>query len=72
VGSMIIVGLGASDLVIRLGLAFASGIMTYITVNELIPMAHEYGSKSPKHIVSIGILTGMFFGLLVSVILKIG
>jgi zinc transporter ZupT len=46
--------------------------MTYITVDELIPMAHEYGSKSPKHIVSTGILAGMFFGHLVSVLFSIG
>jgi ZIP family zinc transporter len=72
VGSTLIVGLGASDNIIGLGLAIAAGIMTYITVDELIPLAHEYGSKSPKHIVSIGILIGMFFGHLVSVILEIG
>lgn len=72
VGSTIIVRLGASDYIIGLGLALAAGIMTYITVDELIPLAHEYGSKSPKHIVSTGILTGMVFGHLVSVLLNIG
>jgi ZIP family zinc transporter len=72
VGSTIIVGLGASDYIIGTGLALAAGIMTYITIDELIPMAHEYGSKSPKHIVSTGILTGMLFGHLVSVIFNIG
>jgi ZIP family zinc transporter len=72
VGSTIIVGLGASDYIIGMGLALAAGIMTYITVDELIPLAHEYGSKSPKHIVSTGILTGMVFGHVVSVILNIG
>jgi len=72
VGSTLIVGLGASDYIIGMGLALAAGIMTYITVDELIPLAHEYGSKSPKHIVSTGILTGMVFGHIVSVILNIG
>jgi ZIP family zinc transporter len=72
VGSIIIVGLGAGDYIIGLGLALAAGIMTYITVDELIPLAHEYGSKSPRHIVSTGILLGMFFGHLVSVLMKIG
>jgi ZIP family zinc transporter len=72
VGSTIIVGLGASGYIIGMGLALAAGIMTYITVDELIPLAHEYGSKSPKHIVSTGILTGMVFGHVVSVILNIG
>jgi ZIP family zinc transporter len=72
VGSTIIVGLGASDYIIGMGLALAAGIMTYITVDELIPLAHEYGSKSPKHIVSTGILTGMVFGHIVSVLFNIG
>jgi ZIP family zinc transporter len=70
VGSSIIMGFGASDYIIGMGLAIAAGIMTYITVDELIPLAHDYSSESPKHIVSIGILTGMFFGHLVSALLK--
>lgn len=57
---------------IGMGLAISAGIMTYIIVDELIPMAHEYGSKSPKHIVSTGILGGMFFGHLVSLLFSIG
>jgi len=72
VGSTIILGLGASDYIIGNGLAIAAGIMTYITVDELIPMAHEYGSNTPKHYVSTGILAGMLFGHIISVILRIG
>jgi ZIP family zinc transporter len=48
-------------------LAFAAGVMTYITADELIPVAHEYGHK---HIVSVGLLFGIIFALLVDVILS--
>jgi ZIP family zinc transporter len=72
IGSMFLMGLGRSDYIIGLGLAIAAGIMTYITVDELIPMAHEYSSNSSKHIISTGILSGMLFGHIISVFLKIG
>ncbi|UCH57641.1 MAG: ZIP family metal transporter [Candidatus Bathyarchaeota archaeon] len=72
VGSFIISGLGSGDYIIGLGLALAAGIMTYITVDELIPMAHEYGNRSSKHYISTGILMGLLLGHIVSVILKIG
>ena len=72
IGSMFLMGLGKSDYIIGLSLAIAAGIMTYITVDELIPMAHEYCSKSSKHIISTGILSGMLFGHIISVFLKIG
>ena len=48
-------------------LAFAAGVMTYITADELIPVAHEYGHK---HVVSVGLLSGMLFALLIDVILS--
>jgi len=48
-------------------LAFAAGVMTYITADELIPVAHEYGHK---HTVSVGLLLGIIFALLVDVILS--
>lgn len=38
-------------------LAFVSGIMIYISLDELLPMAHRYGHS---HTVIIGIVTGMF------------
>jgi len=46
-------------------LAFVSGIMVYISVDELLPMAHRYGHS---HSVILGVVSGMFvmaFGLLV-------
>jgi len=38
-------------------LAFVSGIMVYISVDELLPMAHRYGHN---HTVILGIIVGMF------------
>lgn len=35
----------ASRVFIGCSLAFAGGVMTYITADELIPVAHEYGPK---------------------------
>jgi len=52
--------------VIGYSLVFAAGVMTYITADELIPVAHEYGFK---HTVSVGLLLGIIFALLVDVLL---
>lgn len=38
-------------------MAFIAGIMVYISVDELLPMAHRYGHS---HTVIIGIVLGMF------------
>jgi len=38
-------------------LAFVAGIMVYISVDELLPMAHRYGHN---HTVILGIILGMF------------
>jgi len=53
--------------VIGSSLAFAAGVMTYITADELIPVAHEYGHK---HTVSVGLLIGIIFALMVDVLLS--
>jgi ZIP family zinc transporter len=37
-------------------LAFAAGIMVYISLDELLPMAHLYGKE---HLVIVGVLAGM-------------
>jgi ZIP family zinc transporter len=55
--------INASPEVIGIALAFAAGVMTYITADELIPVAHEYGHK---HAVSTGILLGILFMLLLN------
>jgi zinc transporter ZupT len=50
--------LGASNEMIGLALAFAAGVMTYITADELIPIASERGHK---HTMSICLLLGIIF-----------
>lgn len=57
----------APRIVIGYSLVFAAGVMTYITADELIPVAHEYGFK---HTVSVGLLLGIIFALLVDVMLS--
>jgi len=47
-------------------LAFAAGVMIYITASELIPIAHQYGRK---YRVSIGLLIGIIMSLLLDAIL---
>jgi len=57
----------APRILIGYSLVFAAGVMTYITADELIPVAHEYGFK---HTVSVGLLLGIIFALLVDVMLS--
>ena len=38
-------------------LAFVAGIMVYISIDELLPLAHRYGKE---HVVIVGIVLGMF------------
>jgi ZIP family zinc transporter len=37
------------------GLAFAGGVMVFVTLDELIPVAHEHGHE---HYTSLGVITG--------------
>lgn len=46
-----------SSLLLGASLAFVGGIMVYISVDELLPMAHKYGHS---HAVIAGIVLGMF------------
>lgn len=57
----------SSKSIVGYSLAFAAGVMTYITADELIPLAHEYGHK---HTVSISLLLGIMFALLVDTLLS--
>jgi ZIP family zinc transporter len=66
VAAMVLSGF-APRIVIGYSLVFAAGVMTYITADELIPVAHEYGFK---HTVSVGLLLGIIFALLVDVMLS--
>ena len=66
VGALALSLLGTTTIV-GFSLVFAAGVMTYITADELIPVAHEYGYK---HTVSVSLLLGIIFALLIDVILS--
>jgi ZIP family zinc transporter len=70
-GIFVIQALGGGDLIIGWGLGFASGVMTYVTIDELIPVAHEYCSLPHKHIISTGLLVGMVFAQLLSLVIPL-
>jgi ZIP family zinc transporter len=69
IGIVIITSLGAD--IVGWGLGFASGVMTYVTIDELIPVAHEYCSLDHKHMVSSGLLIGMVFAMILGLILQV-
>ena len=71
VGSWFLLSMGNSTYIIGMGLGLAAGVMTYITVDELIPVAHEFSTASSKHYISTGLLAGMIFGQLISIILNV-
>lgn len=50
---------------VPLGLAFAAGVMVYITVDELIPMAQKYGHH---HRMGFGFIAGCIIAILISTI----
>jgi ZIP family zinc transporter len=56
IGFLILLPFLSESLLVLL-LAFVAGIMVYISLDELLPMAHEYGHS---HTVIIGIVLGMF------------
>jgi len=70
-GSAFISLMGGGDRIIGTCLAFAAGVMTYITIDELIPVAHEYCSVTHKHVVSTGLLMGMLLGHVLSVAMNV-
>jgi len=41
--------------IVPFGLAFAAGVMVFITLDELIPVAHEHGHE---HFTSLGVIIG--------------
>ncbi len=64
--SSILLGSYPNQNIIGYLLAFAAGVMTYITAVELIPIAHQYGQK---YRVSIGLLIGIIMSLLLETVL---
>jgi ZIP family zinc transporter len=47
--------LGSSPLLVPFALSFASGVMVFVTLDELIPVAHERGHE---HFTSLGVIMG--------------
>ncbi len=66
-GSVIISVVGMD--IIGWSLGFAAGVMTYVTIDELIPVAHEFCTLDQKHMVSTGLLIGMIFAMLLGLVL---
>ena len=56
-----------TDYLIGCVLAFISGIMVYISFDELLPAAHEYGKE---HLVALGVISGMAVMILSLIMLK--
>jgi ZIP family zinc transporter len=71
IGLVLLNILGGSATIIGFGLAFASGVMTYVTIDELIPVAHEYCTAQHKHVVSLGLLLGMIISQLLFIVLNV-
>ena len=69
IGIVIIASIGVS--MVGWGLGFAAGVMTYVTIDELIPVAHEYCSLDHKHMVSSGLLIGMVFAMMLGLVLHV-
>jgi ZIP family zinc transporter len=69
IGVLIIASVGGD--IVGWGLGFAAGVMTYVTIDELIPVAHEYCTLENKHMVSSGLLIGMVFAMILGLILHV-
>lgn len=66
VGAMIAVFfLAAIPGILPMAMGFTGGIMVYITIDELIPVAKQYGHS---HAVSIGIILGMAIALVLEAV----
>lgn len=73
IGLIILLGLGMiNEEIILISLAFVAGIMTFISLDELLPTAHETCNNNGNntHIVTGGILAGMIVMLVTLIILS--
>jgi ZIP family zinc transporter len=50
-------------------LGFAAGVMTYVTIDELIPVAYKYCTLDQKDLVSTGVLIGILLALMIGMFL---
>ena len=71
IGGLIVVRFGdISNRNMGFLMGFAAGVMTYVTIDELIPVAHEFCTLDQKHMVSSGLLIGMIFAMLLGLVLN--
>jgi ZIP family zinc transporter len=64
VGAMLSLAfLSAFEGLIFASLAFAAGVMIFLSLDELLPIAHRYGKE---HYISIGLMAGLIASLLLS------
>jgi len=67
-GAILAIGmLSIVPTVLPLLLGFAGGVMVYLTMDELIPTAREYGHP---HLIGLGLCIGLALGLALGLILK--
>jgi ZIP family zinc transporter len=61
-----------SSNIIEISLAFVAGIMTFISLDELLPTAHAncYDNGDTSHVITVGIVTGLTIILFTIVLLK--
>jgi ZIP family zinc transporter len=52
----------------HLAWAFAGGVMTYLTADELIPASHHYGHE---HAIAAGLISGLSFAMFLSVVFAV-
>jgi ZIP family zinc transporter len=72
IGLVILLGLGViNEEIVEISLAIVAGIMTFISLDELLPTAHETcnNNGNDTHLVTGGILAGMAVMLLTLIIL---
>ena len=62
---------GAVVGVVGWGMGFAAGVMSQVTIDELVPTAHDYCSGDHHHMVSTGLLVGMVLGMVLGLVLHI-
>jgi len=67
IGAAFLLPFMQSDYIIGCVLAFVAGIMVYISLDELLPAAHQYGQE---HVVAIGVISGMAVTLLSLIMLR--
>lgn len=67
VGAAFLLPFAHLDYLVGCVLAFVAGIMVYISFDELLPAAHQYGKE---HMVAVGVISGMAVAIFSLIMLK--